>query len=666
MNTTTNGQAERHSPRATLAQRVARHTVRFDIDESIGDPRDIVVVLLDGSLEEGFVRARELLETRGAVRLIGHGVTLRSTWPNWADGKKGLVLSELGAYRAGNAVDETADLRAQYRKWVRDVFEPAAPAGAAAEVYYAPVVLRLFHAVFEAQVFMGTIGALHHAARVHLIGEERRAFDSLQGRVGRRAPIDVARDLALPPVLVAAWLAACAATLVECVRMRVEARRSFEALARPSKAPTAGPSLWVGLVPDWYRINKHLIDAGAIPELQVSGRLGVLLLGTLRPGMRDEANLKVTRDRDELWAGLNGFRAELSRCEVAQAVQPRSSLAYARAVGASLRSSAGVMRRMLRHPEPLRGLFRGGGMRSVARRAAAASTIDVARSVLAERGAREFVDTHQLGGRVVVFAAANAAGYTSVEAVVRSAGAITVEHTHGSGGSAWYGGNESAAAVQCVWTRPEEQMLAHTRRVIAAGMPRVLRLRERTPVVPRRVLLLSNYVHRDRPYRALPHEPFQYELLRVALLLRNRFGSDLSFRWRPHPADERDPVERAHRESAFVALSLDRPLADDLNECDVLVSGQSTALIEAVLGDVPFFVHVIPELEAELDWVPPERRFFRAEEAVGMFSDWVEALRRGDPRASEPSARARRALFGPEGTPRSLHEGLATLSRQDR
>src|SRR5688500_506577 len=109
-------------------------------------------------------------------------------------------------------------------------------------------------------------------------------------------------------------------------------------------------------------------------------------------------------------------------------------------------------------------------------------------------------------------------------------------------------------------------------------MPEAMRLRPRKRGMPRRVLLLSNYVHRDRSYAALPCEPFQVELLRVPALLREALGDELEFRWRPHPADENEAVARGHARAPFVSLSRDQPLAEDLDGCDVLISGNSTAL----------------------------------------------------------------------------------------
>lgn len=654
----TDGASSRERSAAAVAANVERYTVRPGAQRA-ADPQDVVIALLDADLARAFERAREVAVAKGGVRLVGHGVTLASTWPAWVTELPGVVLSELGAYRAANPFEATAELRASYRQWIERVFAKAAPPGAAADIYFAPVVLRLFHAAFESQIFAGGIAALHSQHTIHLVGEERRAFEDVLG-LHEATPRSRLREAALPPVLLAAWLAACAFTLGECVRMRREARGSFDAIEARTGA-RAEPAFWAGLVPDWDRMNKHLVDAVA-PELQTRRRLGVILLGTLRSGMREEQKLDSVRRRGDLWPGLGGLRAALDDCEVAQAVQPRDASAYARACGAFLRASASAGLAMTLHSKPLRALARGGGVRSIAKRAASAATLDVARSMLAERAARDLIEEHDFEGRVVAFNAANAAGYTSVEWVLRRAGAITIEHTHGSGGNAFYGGSESAALIQCIWTRPEEQVFPRDRKVMVAGMPEVLKLRARTPAVPKRVLLLSNYVHRDRPYAALPFEPFQDELLRVPLLLRAELGDHLEFRWRPHPADEDAAVARGHAKVPFVALSRSRSLADDLDECDVLVSTQSTALVEACAGDVPCFVHVTPELDTELAWVPPERRFFRAEEIVAPFVAWVEALRRGDPGANDASRRARVALFGPSGRARSLYDAIQSLS----
>ena len=215
--------------------------------------------------------------------------------------------------------------------------------------------------------------------------------------------------------------------------------------------------------------------------------------------------------------------------------------------------------------------------------------------------------------------------------------------------------------IQSVWTKPDGAVFEGMREIVVAGMPQVLKLVRRTPVVPRHVLLMTNYVHRDRPYLALPLEPFQDEMLRVPLLLRDALGTELEFRWRPHPADEDGAVARGHAKVPFVKLSRNRSLADDLDACDVAFSGQSTALIEAVTSEVPFFVQVTPELANEMAWVPNERRFFRAEEVVAPFVAWVEALRRGDPAADAATKQAKIALFGASAQPRTLHDAIGAL-----
>jgi hypothetical protein len=146
----------------------------------------------------------------------------------------------------------------------------------------------------------------------------------------------------------------------------------------------------------------------------------------------------------------------------------------------------------------------------------------------------------------------------------------------------------------------------------------------------------------------------------VGAALRAAHDDVLEFRWRPHPADNPAALERALARAPDVELSRGRSLAEDLDWCDVLVSGQSTALVEAVLGGVPSFVHVTPEYEDDLDWVPSTRTFFHAEDIVEPFLEWVRALRRGD--AIDVEADARRALFGPEGRPVTLREALADVS----
>ena len=60
------------------------------------EPLAIVVVPPRGDTHTGFELARELMSA-GDVRLVGHGVTLQDTWPEWA-ADSALQTTELGSF----------------------------------------------------------------------------------------------------------------------------------------------------------------------------------------------------------------------------------------------------------------------------------------------------------------------------------------------------------------------------------------------------------------------------------------------------------------------------------------------------------------------------------------------------------------------------------------
>ena len=80
----------------------------------------IVVVPPRGDTRTGFELARELMSA-GNVRLVGHGVTLKDTWPEWAADST-LQMTELGAYLDRPLPEETTRERHDLRAWLNAVF----------------------------------------------------------------------------------------------------------------------------------------------------------------------------------------------------------------------------------------------------------------------------------------------------------------------------------------------------------------------------------------------------------------------------------------------------------------------------------------------------------------------------------------------------------------
>jgi hypothetical protein len=159
----------------------------------------------------------------------------------------------------------------------------------------------------------------------------------------------------------------------------------------------------------------------------------------------------------------------------------------------------------------------------------------------------------------------------------------------------------------------------------------------------------------DNPF---PREVYQPELLDVIRRLRALGHADLEFRWRPHPADVLARVLRDLGDTTDVELSRGRPLEEDAAWADVIVSSNSTAVIEMMFAGVPVFLHNLAEFDGlpATSFLARERVFFHAEDGARRVAAWLDrfASRPSDGLAPERAARV--ALFGAAGVPVPMTE----------
>jgi hypothetical protein len=211
------------------------------------------------------------------------------------------------------------------------------------------------------------------------------------------------------------------------------------------------------------------------------------------------------------------------------------------------------------------------------------------------------------------------------------------------------------ASIACRFCNPDAEVVGGLRQgsCLVAGMPVRLGPSPRRDVETPRLLILTNYVHRDfaQGTRA-PLACFQTEVLRLIEPLRATVGP-VEVRWRPHPADDQTLVDRGFGELRDVELSRGvRSLEEDIRWADAVVATPSTTVLESLLAQVPVFLHLLPEFRdgPNARALDPERRFFRAEEGVARIAPVLEGLRRGDD-VTAPERRALERLFGPGGKP---------------
>jgi hypothetical protein len=648
---------------ATLARKIRQFTVWPS-----GEPREKrkeTLILAQGgdSLEDAYRLARERLDAGDALRIIGPGVTLERVWPDWVRRPPAIALTEWGAFNATSQLDATQEIQEQLRAWIRETFGTRFGTVARDAVLFPAACQRFFQEVVVAYPFARALASAFPDATVVPVscdGITARLLEQLLAKTGgrvERAPGKTRRSAAWRLELLGVGAAAAAASVMRALQSYRAAIPSLRAIRRSANDGAPAPRTWIGLVPDWYRINHHLLDAFALPETSDGGPLGVLLISSLAPNQRDEADPRL-HHASELWPGLGELRARLPQCVVRQAVMPEGVVAVARSAAVGLARSTVALARLSRSRQiRLPSLDHEPNLRQLV----AWATLDVMRATMAEAAARELVARVPMRGKTVIFIGTNDVGVAPVDLVLQRAGATTVDHPHGAGLDNWTAGSVTASSIRLLWTYPDAQSAAVPgTRTLVTGMPLRMNLPPRSEPA-RRVLIMSSYVHRDSARETgisgsspcFPDRIFQTELLDLIRLLRARGHADLTFRWRPHPADSEPEVQRELATLRGVELSRGRPLEEDVTWADVVVSSNSTVVIEAMFGGVPVFVHATPALwdTPALSFVSRGRLFFHATAGAQLVSEWLRDHGDHPDAGLGPEDDARRVLFGASREP---------------
>jgi hypothetical protein len=145
-------------------------------------------------------------------------------------------------------------------------------------------------------------------------------------------------------------------------------------------------------------------------------------------------------------------------------------------------------------------------------------------------------------------------------------------------------------------------------------------------------------------------QPFLVEAIASLDAVRGA-SPGLSFRWRPHPADDPGIVGRVLEETPWLLRSEHAELVDDVDWADIVVTSVSSVFIEALFADLPVLLHVIPDIEgtAALDFVDPSRQFFYAKDGAARLAAVLEGLPKGED-VLAPDRAALRGCF--DGDPR--------------
>ena len=664
--------------------------LRFSVSPSDGEvavhaEEIVVLAFAPECVEAGFARAKSLVDAGASrVRLIGPAVTLERSWPSWIRNEERIVLTEHGAFNHTPFAVSTRALDRDLRAWFDTVFAGAFE-GRPSDVLYTSACAR----------FLQTSIATYPIARALADAFPRGRFVCMDGGfhtinggfdpdlftgVITSAGGTVEWATAQPPSgSTALWaarvaslgVAALGGSLLQQLKEYVLAAPSRKELRRRRRNAAPPVDVWVTVVPDWLRANGIAVDAFARPALEEGKRLGLLLIGTLRPGMRDESNMKKNRASDDLWPGLSALRAHLDDCVVEQVVLPERLVGLARALSRGTRASANAIARVARKPS----IDLPDVSIDLTRHAwqfVALATLDVLRGTLVEEASRELVGRYDFAGKVVVVSASSMASNAAADLALQRSGALTLNSPDGSGSDIWTGVGSTVSSARSVWTYSDARSIGDTcKHVIVAGMPPGTSQPRRSG--PRKnILVLNNHGHREFFVNGVFRERlFQEELLDVVRELRELGQHDLRFRWRPHPAAAEESIAHGMGRLRDVELSRGVPLDADATWADLVICGYSTSIIQLIAAGLPVFVQVRPEMVGlpALDFLAPERAFFDAREGARKIAACIDAFERGDVDALAAEAAARIALFGPTGVPlpsRAALDDAAALTREAR
>ena len=634
-----------------LMQRsIERHSVRPPGAALDVEPHTIVIVPPPGydasitrrrsTLADAFAIARPIAASGEAIRIAAFCVTLECQRPPWTGASNGLVLTELGAYRADSPLLATRELVPAVRAWLDGLFADLIPELSDADHFFASACHRLLQAAFDALPYARGLHAAHPGSRFLCTEPDWPGIailDSLAGESPRPAARSGRWSLRLYGAIAYQFARALAGQVRNRIRTR-QARRRLAQLRRSGKSHD--PRLWLALWPDWPRVNAHVHATVTRKALQDRLPLGALLSSSLAAGERTEDGCRV-KDQSALWPGLAPLDPGNGDTIVEQAVTPLELGRWISTMASGARACWRVARRLSGQGPSLWLGPAQLNLDSHLPSLAALATTDVLQALSAAAAVRELRSRHDFAGRTVVFSSLALVDTATVEAMLRSAGATTVDFKHGAGGDGWYGVHETRASFAAVWTKPDEE-LARQLGQAAVLVPPIAngdKGRKRTRVT--NVLLISGYTHATWRPAGYPLRPFQQELLRSAALLEQARPQRFHFRWRPHPADEPGLVAEDAQQVPFVERSATPTLAEDLDWSDAVLTYGGTTLALAIRAGVPVFVHAPPHLHSypDIQAIPLNRRFFYADELPAQFLSFVDRLDAGDKDALDADRR---------------------------
>lgn len=661
------------SPRLLLPDREV-WTARPTPNQQRPPGRERVILVPPGfDLALGFEALRkEAACTKQLIRLVGRGSTLRSTWPKWLAGcQASVALTEIDAYLPCDKAPLVGEVITGVRTWLSSVLKDAIEDLDVADAFWASAMHRAVWPALNAWPLVVGLAEHHRADDLLCLDPDwaglqalRELVESAGGSIAvpRPTPSRHLWRLELLARTAAAMLASAAFRTMEFLRER-PSRRQLKTLRRS----TASPRLWIGLIGDWPRSSRHVLDLLATSPSLCAGGIGVLLQSTLQPGLRREDDMH-GRTPGRPFPALD--HPTLRECTVAieqvAATESAADLAFhclstaAWSLHAATRLALGERRPRLGPlsfdlTRELNGLSR-------------LLTIDVLRARESQRATRLLTRRRSFAGAHVVWPHASLANVAVPDLLLQRSGATTYDLVHGALAESldMLTHARTNSSVKLLWTEAEvEYLRPYTQHQATIGgiLPRSMPMSGvRPPVRGRAVqlLALTNYATPTTGVEGvLPRLRYQHAFFEAIAAVQARSPVPLTIRWRPHPGDRRDCVFQTKEQHPTLRLELslgEQSLSEDLSWSDIVVSSLSTVVVEALCYPVPIFIHDIPIHESKvlLSLFEPVRRFRTPHELAQAISGCLVDLHNGSSQLLLPEEAVRTRFFGPSGKHREF------------
>jgi len=612
-----NADSTRPVPPSFRTDLVNRYTVTLGAPSGAPDST-IIVGAPKRSASSVFAEARAVVvRSNGPVRILANGATVEENWPEWVRTWRGdrLRLTELDCYLPYRRAPEILALNAVLERWLDDTLAGTTPEGIAPRtVYWSSACDRWFHEWADDWMRAVILDESNADARIVALDPGwigSRVLDARRRATGRPAveyasPVKavwsaltrVVGARLRPPATVALTAAALARrswTFVRETPVRRDLARRQDALG----APTAPPRVWIGIVGNWERASRPVLEALETATSRDLHAIGVLLLHTLENGVyTSEVRGPARSARPLPVVDHESLRGRVARIE--QAVSTTTARELGRVlVRAAIAGSriAWRARSATRVSSDGISILEDWPLGKVAKLLA----VETLRVEEASVAASSLVKRVALDGSTIIYPHITQANDCVGHQLVRRAGARSIELVHGlTTERDQLGRARTFTDVKALWTDAEADVIrriAPHQSVVGGFMPR------RPPAIavratlersrPIRILVGSGYLSAGWALDPRARQHYQLPLLADVLASGDAIGP-IHVRWRPHPGDDPALVRLYTERFPSLERSTEKHVEDDLRWCDLLVTSLSSVAIEALGFKIPVFVHQVP------------------------------------------------------------------------